>query len=411
MSVPVYVLNMRGEPLMPCGQHKARRLLRDKKAKIVNYDPFTIQLKIATGETKQDITLGVDAGSKTVGISASTEKKELYASETQLRNDIVDLIATKAQFRRARRNRKTRYRQARFLNRKKNKGWLAPSIRHKISSHLKLVASVHKILPITKVVVETAAFDTQLLKNPDISGDAYQKGDQLGFWNTREYVLFRDNHQCQHCKGKSKDRILNVHHIESRKIGGDAPNNLVTLCETCHDKHHSGKIDLKVKRGAGFKDAAFMGIMRWSFYECLKTLYDNVSMTFGFVTKNTRIRNDISKSHVNDAFCIANNINAERADVFYVQKYVRKQIRQLHKANTLKGGARKSNKAERIVKGFRLFDQVVYNNVKCFVFGRRLTGYFDIRKLDGTKVHASAGVSHLSLVKESSTLLSEVCYT
>jgi len=284
---------MRGEPLMPCGQHKARRLLRDKKAKIVNYDPFTIQLKIATGETKQDITLGVDAGSKTVGISASTEKKELYASETQLRNDIVDLIATKAQFRRARRNRKTRYRQARFLNRKKNKGWLAPSIRHKISSHLKLVASVHKILPITKVVVETAAFDTQLLKNPDISGDAYQKGDQLGFWNTREYVLFRDNHQCQHCKGKSKDRILNVHHIESRKIGGDAPNNLVTLCETCHDKHHSGKIDLKVKRGAGFKDAAFMGIMRWSFYECLKTLYDNVSMTFGFVTKNTRIRNDI----------------------------------------------------------------------------------------------------------------------
>ena len=126
MSVPVYVLNMRGEPLMPCRQRKARILLNDGKAKIVNYNPFTIQLKTATGENKQEITLGVDAGSKKVGISASTEKKELYASETQLRNDIVDLIATKAQFRRARRNRKTRYRQARFLNRGK-KGWLAPS--------------------------------------------------------------------------------------------------------------------------------------------------------------------------------------------------------------------------------------------------------------------------------------------
>jgi len=213
---------------MPCSERKARVLLRDGKAKIVSYEPFTIQLKIATGENKQDVTIGVDAGSKRVGISATTEKKELFASETQLRNDIVGLIATKSQFRKTRRNRKTRYRQPRFLNRGK-KGWLAPSVLHKIESHSKLVDDVQKILPITKIVVETASFDTQLLKNPDISGDAYQKGDKLGFWNTREYVLFRDNHQCQHCKGKSKDIILNAHHIESRKTGGDAPNNLIAL--------------------------------------------------------------------------------------------------------------------------------------------------------------------------------------
>ena len=125
MSVPV--LNMRGQPLMPCSYRKARILLKENKAKIVCYEPFTIQLKIATGETKQDITLGVDAGSKIVALSASTAKQELYASETQLRNDVVELIATKAQFRRARRNRKTRYRQPRFLNRGKKNGLLRQS--------------------------------------------------------------------------------------------------------------------------------------------------------------------------------------------------------------------------------------------------------------------------------------------
>ena len=405
----VYVINKHGQPLMPCSQRKARLLLRDKKAKIVNYEPFTIQLIYGSSGYKQDIVLGVDAGSKTVGMSASTEKQELYASETTLRNDIVDLLATRSQFRRARRNRKTRYRQARFLNRGQD-GWLAPSIRHKIDSHLKLVEKVHKILPITKVIVETASFDIQLLKNPDISGDAYQKGDQLGFWNTREYVLFRDGHKCQNPKCKGKDKVLNVHHIESRKTGGDAPNNLITLCETCHDLHHKEKIALKVKRGANYRDAAFMGVMRWAFYNKLKGLYSEVSMTFGFLTKSIRIRNNIEKSHVNDAFCIASNISAERLNGFYLQRFVRKQNRQLHKANTLKNGVRKSNKAKRIVKGFRLFDHVVYDNIRCFIFGRRTSGYFDIRKLDGAKVHASAGVKHLQLIQHSKTLLSEACY-
>ena len=272
---------------------------------------------------------------------------------------------------------------------------------------MKLVENIHKILPITKIVVETASFDTQLLKNPNISGDAYQKGDQLGFWNTREYVLFRDNHQCQHCKGKSKDKILNVHHIESRKIGGDAPNNLITLCKSCHDKHHQGLIELKVKRGASYKDATFMGVMRWGFFEQLKSSYSNVSMTFGFITKNTRIKNNIEKSHVNDAFVITGNVNANRCNRFYFQRFVRKNNRQLHKANTLKGGIRKANKATRIVKGFRLFDKVSFQGLPCFIFGRRTTGYFDLRTLNGVKVHASASHKALKLLNHSSGLLNE----
>lgn len=150
----VYVKNMRGEALMPTTPRKARVLLRDGKAKVVQREPFTIQLLYATGEAKQPITLGVDAGSKTIGSSASTEAEELYAAEVQLRTDVVDNLSTRRQFRRARRNRKTRYRATRFNNRvhSKNKGWLAPSIEQKINTHLRVVADIHKILPINKIM-------------------------------------------------------------------------------------------------------------------------------------------------------------------------------------------------------------------------------------------------------------------
>ena len=146
-----------------------------------------------------------------------------------LRNDIVDLLSTRRSLRRTRRNRKTRYRKPRFLNRKKGDGWLAPSVENKIANHIKAVKMVHRILPITKVTVEVAQFDIQKIKNQDIQGEEYQQGEQFGFWNVREYVLFRDNHICQYCKDKSKDSILNVHHIESRKTGGNSPGNLITL--------------------------------------------------------------------------------------------------------------------------------------------------------------------------------------
>lgn len=152
------------------------------------------------------------------------------------------------------------------------------------------VNEIHKILPITKIVIEVAQFDTQKMKNHDISGSDYQNGEQLGFWNVREYVLFRDGHKCSHCKGKSKDPVLNVHHLESRKTGGDSPSNLVTLCESCHKAFHKGEIELKKKRGKSLRDAAVMGIMKWKLYEELKSRYDNVSMTFGYITKYNRIK-------------------------------------------------------------------------------------------------------------------------
>ena len=408
----VYVLDVNGQPLMPtsrCG--KVKHLLNSGKAKVVKRCPFTIQLTYQTTNYTQPISLGVDAGSQHIGLSATTKDKEIYASEIELRTDIVDNLSTKRQYRRSRRNRKTRYRAPRFNNRvhSKHKGWLAPSIEAKINVHQKAIDDVHKIFPISEITVEVASFDIQKIKNPNISGKEYQEGEQLDFWNIREYVLFRDGHTCQCCKGKSKDKRLNVHHIESRKTGGNAPNNLITLCETCHAAYHAGLIKLpkSIRRGVSFKDATFMGVMRWEFYNRLKEKYPNAKLTYGYITKNMRITNHLEKSHCVDARCISGNATVIPLDCYYYQKKVRNHNRQLHKATIAKGGIRKSNQAPKYVFGYQLFDKVKFNGKECFVFGRRSSGYFDIRKLDGTKIHASAKHKDLKLLEKRKTKLTE----
>ena len=137
----VYILDVNNKPLMPTNRHgKVRHLLKEKKAKVVKMQPFTIQLLYKTTEYKQNIVLGVDAGSKFIGLSATTKEKGHYFAEVELRNDIVKKLATRRQVRRTRRNR-LRYRKPRFLNRisRKNKGWLAPSIEHKIQTHMTMI--------------------------------------------------------------------------------------------------------------------------------------------------------------------------------------------------------------------------------------------------------------------------------
>lgn len=381
----VYVQDIDGKPMMPTTRHgKVRRPLKDNKAVVVNTCPFTIKLTYKTSDYKQEIVLGVDAGTKHVGLSATTKSKELYSGEVILRNDVVELLSTRRESRRARRNR-LRYRKPRFENRVKSKhhGWVAPSVRHRIDAHIRVIDNVCSILPISRIIIEVAQFDTQKINNPNISGNEYQKGDQLGFWNVREYVLARDGHKCQHCKGKSKDHILNVHHIESRKTGGDSPSNLITLCETCHKEYHKGNIDLKVKRGKSLRDAAVMGIMKWKLYDELKSKYDNVSMTFGYITKYNRIKYGIEKSHTSDAFVISRNFNAKRIERQYLKRLIRRHNRQIHKMKILKGGKKKNNQAPFEVFGFRLFDKVLYNNEINFIYGRRKSGCFDIRDFDG----------------------------
>jgi hypothetical protein len=393
----VYVLNISGEPLMPCRPQRARKLLEEGKAKVVNRTPFTIRLSCGSSGYKQLITLGVDPGYQHLGLSAVSEKQELYGAEVLLRTDMVKLLSERRSYRRNRRGRKTRYRQAKFLNRTKAKkqGWLAPSVQHRLDSHVKAVDRVRKILPVTRVVVEAAAFNIQKIQNPEIQGVDYQQGPQKDFWNVREYVLYRDGHRCQHCLGRSKDKVLTVHHLESRKIGGDRPDNLTTLCRTCHGDHHAGRIKLKQRRAKGFKAETFMALIRKRLIEELKC-----ESCFGYETKQRRFELGIPKSHVNDAFVIAHGTDQPRCQ-HYLVKQVRKQNRKLFKGPH--SGVR--NTAARFIRGFQRFDKVQWKGQACFVFGRRSTGYFDLKLLDGTKVHASAKARDCKLLESSSTWL------
>ena len=408
----VYVQSQAGQPLMPTSRHgKVRRLLKEGKAKVVKRCPFTIKLLYETTTYTQELALGIDAGSQHIGLSVTSDAREYYAGEVELRNDIVDLLATRRETRRSRRNRKTRYRKPRFNNRRRSDGWIAPSVQNKIDSHLTVVKKLCGILPIRRMIVEVASFDLQKIKNPEIEGTGYQQGEQLGFWNVREYVLFRDGHVCQACKGRSKDLILNVHHIESRKTGGDAPGNLITLCEACHKAYHAGKLkQFSPRRGASFRAETFMGIMRWTVLNRLRERHPElpVTNTYGYLTKHKRIVAGLPKTHCADAFCIAGVLDAKRRGEYLFQKQTRRHNRQIHKLTILKGGVRKRHQAPYLVHGFRLFDKVLCKGEVGFIFGRRSSGAFDVRRLDGTKISAGISYKKLSLLEKRKMFLTEL---
>ena len=416
----VYVLNKYGKPMMPTTRYgRVRRLLGKGLAVAVDYRPFTIQLTYDTPSGVQEVSLGVDAGTKHVGFSATTKKKVLFEAELLLRSDIADKLSTRREFRRARRNRKTRYRKPRFMNRagSRKPGWLAPSVRQKVDCHIHWISKICKFLPVKKITVETAQFDTQLLKAqtqglPLPQGTDYQKGEQFGFWNVREYVLFRDGHKCQCCKGKSKDSKLHVHHIESRKTGGDAPNNLITLCSECHAKYHRGEIELPktVGRSTSLKDAAVMGIMRKSVFVRLEDLFGDIIPcyeTYGYITKSTRTTACLPKEHVIDARCISGNPCACSDGHYLIIRKLRANNRQLHHASILRGGKRRNNQAPREVRGFRLMDSVEYAYRDCFLSGRRMSGSFSVADITGKVLSDSASYKKLTLKHHNNTYIME----
>jgi len=316
----VYVLNKRGNPLMPTTQQKANMMLKQKKAKVVKRSPFTIQLNYATGEATHPITLGIDSGYKWIGFSATTDAKELISGELKLRTDIVKKIEERKMYRRGRRN-KLWYRQPRFLNRtgSKKKGWLTPSINHKLDTHNRLINKIKSILPVSKVVVEVASFDTQRMMNPEINGIEYQQGELQGY-EIREYLLEKFDRTCVYC-GK-KDVPLQIEHIipKSRE-GSNRVSNLTISCEKCNLKKNNmtakefgfPKIQEQAKKS--LKATAFMNIVKKRLVEKIGCEY-----TYGYITKYNRIRQGLEKSHINDAFVISGGTIQKRNNYFAVSQ-------------------------------------------------------------------------------------------
>jgi len=376
----VYVLNMRGQPLMPTTQQKANKLLKQKKAKVVHRMPFTIQLDYATGETKQPVTLGVDSGYKHIGLSAKTEKKELFSTEVQLRTDIVKLLKDRSQYRRGRRSRLW-HRKARFLNRKRPEGWLAPSIQNKLNAHIKVINQVKAILPVSKINVEVATFDTQKMVNPEISGMEYQQGELQGY-EIREYLLEKWGRKCAYC-GK-KNVPLEIEHIIPKSRGGsNRVDNLTLACRECNQKKDNmtaeefGHPEVQKKAKETLKATAFMNIVRWKLVDKLRESGNIVNVTYGYITKSNRIALNIPKSHVNDAFCIAGGSNQGKAHTYAV-KQTRRNNRGLQ--SNRKGFAPSVRKMR---YSFQPMDLVQFDEKSYFVSGvQNLGKYIKLKGLE-----------------------------
>jgi len=317
----VFVINMHGEPLMPCSPRKARLLLKENKAKVIQREPFTIQLLHGSSGYKQDITIGVDTGHSEVGVSILSPTKEIGSFVFSLRNNISEKLTRRSMFRRHRR-RNLRYREQRYNNRSAStkKGKLFPSVQWKVDAHIRLISFIQLRLPKSRLILETASFDTQKLINSDITNDMYQRGVMYGYANVKAYVLDRDNYTCQ-CNKNGCSNTLHVHHIKFKSDGGsNNPNNLITLCSKHHKMLHDGKLTIEVKKHKSLKSTTVMSIIRKRLLE----YYPQAIETFGYITKEKRISLNIEKSHQNDAFVIAGG---------YLHKRIQTQNWEFNQAN------------------------------------------------------------------------------
>ncbi|EQB72461.1 MAG: hypothetical protein AMDU4_FER2C00137G0014 [Ferroplasma sp. Type II] len=313
----VFILNDDGKPLMPCKPAKARHLLKEKKARVVSSNPFTLQLLWHCEEYTDPTILGIDAGYKHIGFSAVTEKKELISGEAVIRTNIPKLNQEKSMYRRNRRNRLW-YRQPRFINRGNNsKGWFAPSIAHKLQTHIRLIEKLKKILPVSKVIIEVASFDQQKMKNPEISGIEYQQGELQGY-DIREYLLEKFHRKCVYCRKTNVP--MEIEHLTPRSRNGpDTVDNLAISCHECNQRKNDltaeefGYPEVRKRALKSLKDATFMNIVRWKLTQLTEAIH-----TFGYITKKNRISPGLDKSHANDAFVIAGGTTQARPTVFDV---------------------------------------------------------------------------------------------
>ena len=369
---------MRGEPLMPCSQRKARLLLKEGKAKIINYKPFTIQLLYPTGETTQKVHLGVDTGAKHIGIAVTSNDKILAKGEIELRDGIHEGMVSRSILRKSRRNRKTRYRKARFLNRKRIDGWLPPTVQSKLNATFMWIDKFDSLLPNPIFHIEVGKFDTQKMMNLDITNEEYQNGQCAGYYDVRYFVFARDNYTCQVCKKRNK--ILNTHHIVYKTEGGtDRADNLITVCTDCHtsENHKIGGIlynwMIKHKKVKQYKEATFMNIVRKRTFE----KYPDAIITYGSETSPYRKELGLEKTHYNDAIAITQieNIKENSNEWFYIKQF-RKKKRSLHESIPTRGRKKEKNiSAKRNVKnvpyklGWYMNDMVKFRNNIGWIYG------------------------------------------
>ncbi len=399
----VFVLDRHKKPLMPCTEKRARLLLTRKRAVIDKILPFTIRIKDRVAEEShiEKLRLKIDPGAKQTGIAVITEKKEsdvLYFAEIHHRTEIKTSLDTKRAIRRSRRNRKTRYRQSRFLNRKRTIGWLPPSLMARVKQTVKVICKLFKLLQIKVITMENVKFDTQLMDNPEIKGIEYQHGELSGY-EVKEYLLEKWVRLCVYCK--RKDIPLEVEHIIPKSRGGsNRVSNLTVSCRKCNQKKGSrtgeefGYPHLQKEAKKPLKETAFMNSTRWALYNMLANTGYTVDCGSGGRTKKQRIERNLPKTHYFDALCVGNtpqriNINTSFVHIWKSQGRGCRRI-----SNVDKYGFPVGNKdRKKIHFGFITGDTVRASIPKGKYRGEwtgrvlvRKSGYFDIKDLSGQRV-------------------------
>ncbi len=327
LKAAVFVLSSNGKPLMPCTSSKARKLLQNRKAKVVKLYPFTIRLNFDCENQTQDISMGIDAGYANIGFSCITTKSELVSGTIILDNKTSERLTERRMYRRGRRN-KLWYREPRFDNRKRKEGSLPPSVQRRYDTNLKIINLMKSLMPITKVTVEVANFDIQKIENEAIEGVGYQQGEMLGYQNMRSYLMAREKGVCQLCgKEFEKGNPSHIHHIIERANGGtDRAKNLAILHEKCHDKLH--KKGLKLKPNKTYKPNTFMSIIRNRFWNDIP----NINVTYGYETFVKRIELRLEKTHYTDAFVIAGGEYQQRCKPIGIkQKHQHNRVLQVNR--------------------------------------------------------------------------------
>lgn len=353
--------------MMPCTQRKARILLKDGKARIYQYNPFTIQLCYATGEAKQESHIGIDTGSRHIGIAVRSEDKVFFKAEVELRQDVKSNLDKRRLYRKDRRKRKNRYRKARFLNRRKPDKWLPPSLQNRVNHTFRWIDRISALVPNPVLHIEAGKFDTAQMIRPDIQGVDYQQGQTFNFYNVRYFVFARDHYTCQCCR-KATGKILQTHHIVYRSNGGtDRADNLITVCTDCHtlQNHKEGGIfyqwQKKHKRVREYKEPPFMNSLRKRI--CMQ--YPEAVIMYGFETAQKRREVNLDKTHYNDAIIVTGITSImENPDDWLLIRQFRKKKRSLHEATARKGRKEPNRMQKRNAKntpnyrGFYLNDKV-----------------------------------------------------
>ena len=355
---------------MPCKPAKARKLLRDGKAKVVNRCPFTIQLQWDCEENVQEVRCGIDKGSHVTGFSCVGNGEILMSGEIHHRTDIKDKMDARRANRRNRRNRKW-YRKKRFLNRASSRksGRLPPSIKANVEEVIRVVRKIP--LPISHIVIEDVQVDIARLNDPNLIGKAYQQSNRLDE-NLRIATLMRDGFRCTQCE-KKKTR-LDAHHILWKEHGGkDTIENLITLCKACHRKVHQGTLQLDVEGVSGFNDGIAQRTMQGKTY-LYKELSKQASLdkVFGYQTSAYRKALDLPKRHDVDALCVATLETGEvirgviacetfrkpNRENFYRIKFRPRQTRRKYHDLPRKGKGRVRYQVNAELEGFRKGDIV-----------------------------------------------------